>query len=460
MNYKEFLDNKSQLGGNHGFDPTWIPDFLFDFQKHIVNWAVKKGRAAIFADCGLGKTPMQLVWAENIIRKTGKNVLILTPLAVSSQTLREANKFDIPATISHDGKSAKGITITNYEKLHYFNSSDFIGVVCDESSILKSFSGVRRKEITAFMRKLPYRLLLTATAAPNDYMELGTSSEALGYLNYTDMLARFFKNEQNTSVAALQRKHGEIVKWRLKGHAVIPFWRWISSWAIAMRMPSDLGFSDNNFVLPPLIEKEHIVTCNIPPDGWLFNVPALGLYEEREERRRTLKDRCELISDMVNKSREPFLVWCHLNDEGDLLEKLIPDSLQVKGSQSEELKGKRLLDFADGNLRVLVTKPKIGAWGMNFQNCANITIFPSHSFEQYYQGIRRCYRFGQKKTVRVDIITTEGERSILKNMQRKIKQANDMFISLIAEMNNAMTVNISHRDGKKEEIPSWLLISN
>lgn len=452
--YVDFLESKSQAGANSGFDPVWMPDFLFDFQRVMVEWAVRKGRAAIFADCGLGKTPMGLTWASNVVRKTGKPVLYLTPLAVASQTVREAEKFGIEATHSRDGSSHGHIVVANYERLHYFNYADFSGVVCDESSILKSFAGQRRGEISAFMRKVPYRLLQTATAAPNDYIELGTSSEALGYMGHMDMLNRFFKNDLNNS--AQGRFAGDVIKWRLKGHAETPFWRWVCSWARAIRRPSDLGFDDSAFRLPALNEVEHLVEAQSLADGMLFALPAVGLKEQRDERRRTVQERCEMVAALVNKTGQPALVWCHLNDEGDELEKLIPDAVQVSGSDSDERKEDRLEAFADGRARVLITKPKIGAWGLNFQHCNHVTFFPSHSFEQYYQAVRRCWRFGQKRTVRVDIVTTEGERGVMKNLQRKAEQADDMFSRLVAEMNHAIKIDSRTNFGKQMEIPTWL----
>jgi hypothetical protein len=268
MNYLEFLERKSQLSGGSGFAPIWMPDFLFDFQQWLVEWSLERGRSAIFADCGLGKTPMQLVWAENVRRKTNKPVLIITPLAVSGQTVDEAEKFGIEAKVSRDGKVNSGITITNYERLHYFSSNDFQGVVCDESSAIKSFNGKHRALVTEFLRKMPYRLLCTATAAPNDYIELGTSSEALGEMGYTDMLNRFFKNDQSNTGTG--RVFGQGRQWRFKGHAETPFWRWVSSWARALRRPSDFGFDDSRFNLPALLEKEHIVKARTLAPGFLF----------------------------------------------------------------------------------------------------------------------------------------------------------------------------------------------
>lgn len=454
--YLAFLDAKTQGGADAGFAPVWMPEFLFDFQASMVEWAVRKGRAAIFADCGLGKTPMGLSVAENWIRKTNKPALYLTPLAVGPQTIHEAEKFSIAAEHVRGGLDSKAarVIVTNYERLHYFDPADFCGVVCDESSILKSFDGARKTEITAFMRKVPYRLLQTATAAPNDYIELGTSSEALGYMGHVDMLNRFFKNDLNNS--AQGRMRGEVIKWRLKGHAELPFWRWVCSWARAVRRPSDLGFDDRAFVLPPLVEAEHLVEAQSLADGNLFALPAVGLKEQREERRRTVQERCERVADLVNRSGRPALVWCHLNDEGELLEKLIPDAVQVAGGDSEGAKEERLTAFAEGKARVLITKPKIGALGLNFQHCAHVTFFPSHSFEQYYQGVRRCWRFGQTRPVQVDIVCTEGERGIMKNLQRKAEQADGMFSRLVAEMNQALAIERVNNIVKRVEVPSWL----
>lgn len=452
--YTAFLQAKTQAGADSGFAPVFMPSFLFDFQAAMVDWAVRKGRAAIFADCGLGKTPMGLTWASNVARKTSKPVLYLTPLAVASQTVREAHKFDIDAIHSKDGSSVGHIVVANYERLHYFRPDDFAGVVCDESSILKSFAGERRGEITAFMRKVPYRLLQTATAAPNDYIELGTSSEALGYMGHMDMLNRFFKNDLNNS--AQGRMRGEVIKWRLKGHAEEPFWRWVCSWARAIRRPSDLGFSDDAFTLPPLNEVEHLVEAQSLAEGMLFALPAVGLKEQREERRRTVQERCEMVAELVNKTGQPALVWCHLNEEGDALERLIKDAVQVSGSDSDDRKEERLEAFSQGRARVLITKPKIGAWGLNFQHCNHVTFFPSHSFEQYYQAVRRCWRFGQKRAVKVDIVTTEGERGVMRNLQRKADQADAMFSRLVAEMNNSLAIERTNNAIKPVELPAWL----
>lgn len=463
MNYNDFLDRKTHLGGRYGFTPLWMPDFLFDFQRHLVEWSLEKGRSAIFADCGLGKTPMQLVWAENVLRHTNKPVLIATPLAVSYQTLREAEKFGIEAQRSLDGTvQKKAITITNYERLHYFNPDDFSALVCDESSILKNFDGRTKAVITDFMRKLPFRLLSTATAAPNDYIELGTSSEALGELGYMDMLMKFFKNNQNTIKPMVYRHRGtnfkELdanAKWRFKKHAEVPFWRWVCSWSRALRKPSDLGFDDSRFSLPELIEHQHVVTARRPAVGKLFDLPAVGIREEREERHRTLQERCEMVAELVSKSPKS-LIWCHLNDEGDLLEKLIPEAKQVKGSDSDEKKEQTFIEFAQGDLKYLITKPKIGALGLNLQRCAHIVFFPSHSYEQYYQGVRRCWRYGQTQPVVVDTVYTEGELLVIENIQRKATAATRMFEALVSHMNEAMHIERAKPTNENINLPTWM----
>ena len=451
--YSEFLEKKRQIGGDHGFKPFWIPGFLFDFQKHLVEWNIKKGRSADFADCGMGKTIISLVWAENIIRKTNKPVIIFAPLAVSIQTSKEAEKFGIECEVS-TGKYNKKIIVTNYEKLKHFNWQDFGGVVCDESSILKSFNGAIKSEITQFMKKIPYRLLTTATAAPNDYIELGTSSEALGYLGFMDMLNRFFKNDNNNS--GLRRMYGEAPKWRFRGHSEIPFWRWVCSWAKACRMPSDLGYKDNGFVLPKLQENTIIVETKKCAEGMFLPLPAKNLAEQRKERKRTIQERCEKVAEIVNSKKDYSFVMCQLNEEGDLLEKLIKGSVQVHGRHKTEQKEERLFDFANKKIKCLITKPKIGAWGLNFQHCNHITYFPSHSYEQYYQTVRRCWRFGQKRDVVVDLVMTEGDEIVMKNMQRKMNQAAVMFKNLVAEMNNELIIKHVDNNTKPQELPEWL----
>ncbi len=665
MDYASFIERKSQSESDGGFAPVWMPAFLFDFQQHLVDWALRKGRAAIFADTGLGKTAMQLVWAENVVRHTNKPVLILTPLAVGSQTKAEGEKFGIECTVTRDGTIGKpGIYITNYERLHYFDPAN-LNIVCDESSILKHFSGATQQAVTRFMSKMDYRLLCTATAAPNDYHELGTSSQALGYLGYSDMLTRFFvmedkkrhrmndvklsrgANTGNHYAKLAYRVSQQIGMWRMKGHAEEHFWKWICSWARACRMPSDLGYDDARFILPKLNERHHVITPNTPPDGMLFTLPAFGLKEELAERRRTTQERCETAARLVDHDR-PAVIWCHLNEEGDRLEKLIPNAVQVAGKHSDEYKstigqwfagnkcicndpmfraklatwkksndpldtgpstirnivqralnrqnpGKEQIEnikkhislpitrkistsikrqrsnartegirrdsdmlptphivtnekrsqksteneslisesqeqcgdtdqlskstsgllswdalsvehqtqviqevtdciltmitrqeslegcsalnaildseslqtiqsalkelscicgHKSGN-RKLVTKSKIYGWGLNWQHCAHVVTFVSHSYEQYYQSVRRCYRYGQERSVTVDIIASEGEDYVRANMQRKAESSKKMFARLVEHMNDALSLMPTHH---KDAVttPSWM----
>jgi hypothetical protein len=451
--YQKFIERKQQMSGQFGFEPLLLPDYLFDFQKSLVQWATVKGRSAIFADCGLGKTPMQLVWAENIVRKTNKPVLILTPLAVGAQTVREAEKFGIDASQSRDGKIKSKITVTNYQRLHYFDWQKFGGVVCDESSILKNFDGAIKSFVTEFMRKLPYRLLCTATAAPNDYIELGTSSEALGDLGFVDMVNRFFKKAESTTSRSDEYRSGI---YRFRGHAQKDFWRWICSWARALRKPSDLGFSDRNYELPPLKLFEHIVKAVTPRDDFLFDMPAMTLEEQRRERRRTLQERCEMAASLVAHTGQASVSWCHLNDEGDLLTRLIPNAVQLSGKDNDERIEEVLLAFISGEIRNLVGKPVQLGFGQNWQHCAHQTFFPSHSFEQWHQAIRRCWRFGQKNPVRVDMISSEGESVVLSNLRRKAEQAEQMFQELVALMNNELRIEKHTQSTLEPTIPSWL----
>jgi hypothetical protein len=459
--YRTFLDGKSQYGAANGFEPEWMPDFLFPFQRELVTWAIRLGRGGIFADCGLGKTPMQLTWAENVRKHTGKPVLVVTPLAVAFQTEVEAAKFGIDAGISRDGKVAGPITITNYEQLEKFDTDAFGGVVCDESSAIKAFDGTRRAIVTEFLRTQQYRLLATATAAPNDYVELGTSSEALGYLGHMDMLSRFFINQQRTADtkgrwkghAAPRIWQGQ--QWRFKGHAEDPFWRWVVSWARAVRKPSDLGYDDTGYDLPDLILRRHMVDAARPAEGRLFDVAASGLREEREETRRTLTERCEQAAAALADAK-PGVAWCHLNDEGDLLTKLIDGAVQVSGSDTPEAKEEKLAAFSRGEIRVLVTKPKLGAWGLNWHHCHRMTYFPSHSYEQYYQAVRRSWRFGQTQPVEVDVITTPGGEDVFRNLDRKAKAADAMFDALTKHMRNALAIARDNDYPLPVQLPAWL----
>lgn len=650
--YAQFLTGKSQSAVDAGFEPIFMPDCLFDFQADLVTWALRKGRAAIFADTGLGKTPMQLVWAENVVRKTGRPVLILTPLAVAAQTVREGAKFDIPVFHSRDGTIRQGINVTNYERLHYYSPEGLGGVVCDESSAIKAFDGKRRKEVTRFLSKIEFRLLCTATAAPNDFIELGTASEALGVMTQSDMLGEFFRSSDKARHSLF--KEGDFwnrQKYFFRAHAELPFWRWVCSWARAIRKPSDLGYDDGKFVLPELIETQYVVPTTFRYDGELFVRIARTLKEQREERRRSINERCAKVAELVAKEPGASLAWCQYNPEGDLLEEIIPGAVQVAGCDSDDWKelavewftGMRCIchlkrgngwyklaacgnqnmprpegpntsliplnerservsvdrrrptlttcrpitppigingrghlnnvmqstrdggsatamtpsieqprsetpkniDFESlesgsptscastasllnatspflnpragavpsvgggiletpetiastsitamipgsfvascaqtaiggsgtsetiqnvslrqrctcGHLsgkRVLITKPKIMSWGLNFQHCGHQIYFPSHSFEQFYQGVRRSLRFGRVGPVRIDVVATEGEAGVMANLQKKQRKADEMFARLTEEMNRAAGLVLPDRFTLPLEVPTWL----
>mgnify|MGYP000891343515 FL=1 len=454
--YEEFLNTKRHSTGNFGFEPVYTPSFLFDFQSFATSWAIRKGRGAMFADCGLGKTPMQLVWAENVRRHTNKPVLILTPLAVANQTREEGEKFDIEVHHCRDGKFKKCINVTNYERLHLFSPEYFGGVVCDESSSIKAMDGERRRDVTAFLRKVPHRLLCTATAAPNDYIELGTASEALGDMGQRDMLSQFFRSTDN--ISHVFNKQGDFWnshKWIFKPHSERPFWRWVCSWARAFRKPSDLGFEDGRFILPRLDVEQHVIQAHVIPDGEFLPRVAVTLNEQRAERRATMAQRCEKVASLVSHGK-PAIVWCHLNQEGDALEEMIPGCVQVSGADSDDAKEEKLMAFSHGQVRVIITKPTIAGFGMNWQHCSHMTFFPSHSFEQYYQGVRRCLRFGQMNPVKVDIVTTPGEAGVTANLTRKAEQAEAMFANLVAEMNNELQLSNRTTFDREMELPSWL----
>ena len=473
MDYDAFLAKKTTLSGMHGFTPTYMSPALFPFQEALCTWAIEKGRAALFEDCGLGKSLQALVWAENVRRHTNKPVLILTPLAVVAQFTQEGEKFDIDCGMSRDGAVHPNITVTNYEQLHKFSPDDFGGVVCDESSILKFFTGATQKSVTRFMLKIPYRLLATATPSPNDFIELGTSSEALGYLGYSDMLSRFFvmddkkRHRMNDVKAARDARAGNhfaklayrvaqrIGAYRMRGHAERHFWQWVCSWARACRKPSDLGFTDGAFLLPPLLEEDHLLVPSTAPTGMLFTLPAFGLREERDERKRTLQERCEYAAALVHHA-QPAVIWCHYNQEGDLLETLIPDAVQVKGSQDDDAKLERYSAFTSGAARVMIVKPKIGSWGVNWQHCAHVVTFVSHSYEQMYQSIRRCWRFGQTQPVQVDRIYTTGEAHVKENMAQKAVAAEQMFTALVTYMNEAQSIARRERHTRTIPLPFWL----
>jgi hypothetical protein len=453
MNYADFLSKKTQLGGMHGFEPLWLQDRMMDFQGSLATWAIRRGRAAILAGCGLGKTLIQLVWGENVVRHTNKPVLVLAPLGVTWQTVKEAQAFGMDCKRSVEGKKPFGarMIVTNYERLKCFSPDDFSGVVCDESGCLKDCKSVRKDDITEFMRPLKYRLLCTATPAPNDFVELGNSAEALGEMGFRDMVTMFFKKKFVSDFRGWSRE-----KFELKGHAHQGFWRWVCSWARACRKPSDLGFNDTKFVLPELRQTEHVIVARTKRSGDLFEMPAVTLEDQREERRRTLSERCAKVAELVTHTGKPALVWCHLNDEGKLLQRMIPGSVEVSGADRDEKKEEKLLAFISGQVRVLVTKPQLAGWGLNLQHCSHMTFFPSHSFESTYQAIRRCWRFGQTQPVQVDMVTSEGERGVLANLKNKEAAAEIMMNELVRLMGDQLLIERSNPFTQQAEAPRWL----
>lgn len=449
--YRDFVEAKTHLSGEFGFDPVYENTNCYGFQSELIRWSLRQGRAATFADCGLGKTLMQLVWAENVHRKTNKPVLVLAPLSVSAQTVEEAEKFGIEAIRSQDGKfpAGKGIVCTNYERLHYFTASDFGGVVCDESSILKNFDGAIRSAITDFMRKVKYRSMYTATPSPNDYTELGTSSEALGDMAYMDMLQTFFKSNDDT----LHPAHiGQA--WRFKGHAEPHFWRWIASWARAIRRPSDIGFDDAGWTLPALHEVRREVE-SFPLDGQLFAMPVSGLPMEREERKATIKQRCEMAAEAL-ADHKTGVSWCQLNAEADLMAQILPGGVNLSGSDRDEVKEEKFIAFKAGEIKYLVTKPKIAALGVNWQHCNACTYFDDYSYEQYYQAVRRFWRFGQKREVTVYQIGTTSLANVAKSRKRKAEAADQMFRAMMQHMVDAQKRRVIFTETEAVKLPSWM----
>jgi hypothetical protein len=437
MKYLEFLEQKKHTIGEFGFEPNYIPTMAFDFQKEIITRAVKKGRMAIFADTGLGKTLIQLAIAKNIIQHTNKKVLILTPLAVAFQFILEAEKLGIDdIQYSKDGKHTKKIVICNYERLHYFESNEFEGVILDESSILKNFDGKIKLQVTGFVKKIPYRYLSTATPSPNDFIELGTSSEALGYMGYMDMLTKFFKNNQN-SVDRNNRNIGE--KFYLKPHAEKDFFAWVNQWAIMVKMPSDLGFSNERYELPKLIVNKHVVKnpslISINGQAQLFNVIAKSFNEVRHEQKQTEEKRCEKAVELAQGKTSVY--WCNTNNESTILKGLDIEAVEIIGSQSIERKEEILLAFAHGQIKRLITKAKMTSMGLNWQHCNHSVFFPTWSYEQYYQAIRRFWRFGQKNDVTIDMVISDGQTRVLEALQQKTQKAIELHKSLTENVNRS-----------------------
>lgn len=399
-----------------------LPDCLFPHQRDIVSWSLRRGRSALFAGTGLGKSLMELAWAQAVSRYTGKPVLHLAPLAVSAQMVREAEKFGIPAHMG-DGE---GICITNYQKLDHFDLSKFGAIILDESSILKSTDGHYRNRLISASQSIPFRLAATATPAPNDFMELGNHAEFLGIMSYTDMLATFFAHDG-----------GSTQNWRLKGHAENEFWRWMASWAVMLRKPSDLGYPNAGYDLPPLHYHQHIVGVEYAPSietGMLFPMQAATLAERIAARRDTVKERVAMAIEVTPQDR-PFVWWCNLNSESDAIAKAIPDAVEVRGSDDPDTKERKLIDFSEGRIRVLVTKPSICGFGMNWQHCADTGFVGlNDSFEQFYQAIRRFWRFGQSKPVNCHIIAAETEGATVANIRRKEMDADRMAAAMVMHM--------------------------
>lgn len=440
MEYKKFLENKKHSIGDFGFKANYVPDYAFDFQKFIIEKAIAKGRIGVFADTGLGKTLMQISIANNIIRHTNKKVLILTPLAVAFQFILEAEKLGIDdIEYSKDGKHTKKIVICNYERLHYFNSSDFEGVICDESSILKNFDGKIKAEVTNFVKKIPYRFLSTATPSPNDFIELGSSSEALGYMGYMDMLGKFFKNNQNDTGG--RNNIGE--KFYLKPHAEKDFFAWVNQWSIMCKMPSDLGFSDERYILPNLTVNQNIVKnqslTDVNGQINMFTPIAKTMTEVRHEQKQTEEKRCIKAVELAENKTSVY--WCNTNQESAYLKSLDKEAVEIIGSQSIEKKEEILLAFANNEIKRLITKAKITGMGLNWQHCNHSVFFPTWSYEQYYQSIRRFWRFGQKNDVTIDMVISDGQTRVLEALQQKTQKAIELHKNLTENVNRSFVNN-------------------
>lgn len=453
--YAEFLMQKHRRAEASGFEIGAVHPSLFPFQRAIVKWATKRGRAAIFADTGLGKTRMQLQWGASVCAHTSGAVLILAPLAVAQQTLEEGEKMGATVTLCRDDSDIRrGLNVTNYDRLHRFNPERFVGIVLDESSILKALDGKTRTALIDSFRNTPYRLCCTATPAPNDVMELGNHSEFLGVLPHVEMLATYFTHDG-----------GETQKWRLKGHAEQAFWQWVASWAVVVGKPSDLGFDDSGYDLPPLSMLEHILDGDKAEDGMLFAMPAQGLTQTRAARRDGIDKRASWVASIVEqhsrRGEGPWLIWCDLNAEADAISARIPDAVEIRGTDDRDDKAQRMMDFAHGKIRVLLSKPSICGFGMNFQVC-NSMVFAgvSHSWESLYQAIRRCWRFGQTKPVDVHLVLTERERGVLENLKRKERDAERMRHAMTREamrgFRQAEKRTQSDYQPPKVEVPAWM----
>jgi superfamily II DNA or RNA helicase len=454
--YEQFIKGKLAAEVPTGFDYDVLVGPLFDFQAACVKWALKRGRAALFLDTGLGKTLCQCTWAQLVYEHTGLNIIIAAPLCVAQQTVEEAAKFGITVKYCRSQDQVEpGITITNYEMLGHFELDSFVGVVLDESSILKSHTSRTREEIVSAFRNTPYKLSCTATPSPNDYIELGNQADFLGVMSAQEMLATFFTHDG-----------GDTSKWRLKGHGKVRFWEWMATWSICIRNPADLGFDGSAYELPPLNIIEHVVSGGDLLEGQLFAITAQSLSERREAKRNSMADRIALAASIANASGDPCIVWCHLNDESEALAAAIPDAVEVTGSMTADDKESRIMRFTHGEARGIVSKASIAGYGLNWQHCNNM-IFAGmdDSFEKFYQAVRRCYRFGQKRIVNVHIITAETEGAVKANIERKQRQANEMAEEMVAHMRGitrrqiegARTNTETYNPTVPMTIPAWLI---
>jgi superfamily II DNA or RNA helicase len=443
MSYQDFLNTKEFSFNFQGIEADKLHPWLFDYQADIVRWALRKGRSAIFADCGMGKTGMQVEWAKHVHNHTKKPILMLAPLAVSGQTILEAKEnlgVDIKY-VTTQSEVVNGLNITNYERLDNFEFSKFAGIVLDESSIIKSFSGKIRTQILTNIKNIEYRLACTATPSPNDMMELGNHAEFVGAMSREEMLSMFFVHDG-----------GETSKWRLKGHAKNAFWKWACSWAVMITKPSDLGYSDEGFELPKLHYHEHICQVDKPSDGYLFAVQATGLQERIKQRSNTIELRGAKAAELINNDKDAsWLVWCDRNGESNYIKKHT-DCIEITGSDKPDKKEKMLLDFASGEIKSIVSKPKIAGFGMNWQRCHNMIFLGlSDSYESFYQAVRRCWRFGQKNEVHVHIVIASTEGNVLSNIQRKEKEALQMRDAMIANMVDLQSEEVRSTKANKTE---------
>lgn len=434
MDYQEFLASKRIAAHAAGIDaiPPLNPA-MQDWQVATTAWALRRGRAALFEGCGLGKTLQQLEWARVVAEHVARPVMILTPLAVARQTVAEGQKFGITVHPCRDhGDVRQGVNVCNYDRLHLLDPGAFGGIVLDESSILKSMDGKTRSALIEAFAETPYRLCCTATPAPNDHMELGNHAEFLGIMRAVEMLATFFNHDG-----------GDTSKWRLKGHAVKPFWQWVASWSINIRTPSDIGYPDDGYILPPLITDVHMVESAVPEDA-LFAVPAGDMTERRRARRDSIQDRCEWAAAQVRAHPdEPIVLWVNLNAEADKLKELLPDAIEVRGTDDPDVKEDGLNGFREGRYRVLISKPRIAGLGLNWQHCARmIYVGVSDSWEEYYQATRRCWRFGQARPVHVGVVISEAESSVLENLKRKEEAAEIMASEVAEAMRGFETENV------------------